>query len=210
VHNLKGIELSNAQKQALLLGKNFVPCTLMTPKNVEEAIEKARLGMKKLKDTIKWRIHFETAVERKSTNPLRVKSKGLVEPPTCDLDGPILQYFSDLDRKLEATIAKIRLQQFVQPNELPTHIQRAIADFKNNKDIRLCIVDKDGGIVPVTILFYDTQIDLHLLNKINYLQLLSKPDLKVLFVQMREIIRQHRLLEHTPGQLSLLAKYILQ
>jgi len=82
--------------------------------------------------------------------------------------------------------------------------------FQNDPDIVICMVDKNGGIVPVTIKFYNDECDLHLLNKINYHQFLSKPDLRILFTQLRAILAKHDHLEHPGGKLKHNAKYILQ
>jgi len=135
VHNLTGVELSDPQKQALLLGANFIPCALMTPQKIADSIDSVKRGIQKLKDKIKWRVHFETSGEAKPEHKLHTKSSGCTEPPTSALDDQIHQYFIGVDQKLEKAIADLSSHVFNHRHALPAHIARAILAFQNDPDI---------------------------------------------------------------------------
>ena len=210
VYNLTGVELTNAQKQAILLGPGFIPCALMTPKKIEESKKSVRDGVEKLKTKIKWRYHFESAGEMKPDNPLHFKSKTPTAPPTATLDAPILRYFSDIDSKLDEAMAKLESHVFTQHNALPTHIARAISEFQNNKKIVMCMVDKGGGMLPVSIEIYDQQVDSHLLVEENYKHWPAMPELSTLFHNIRAILSKFNQLECAPGKLNRMAAYMLQ
>lgn len=216
IHNSSNYPLSDPEKQVILLGPGFVPSFAIN-KNAKDAIRsRIEKAMKRFVRSIKIRCYFNNMAPTAEGdffvgNP-RWQPKDVTDPQ-------LKKYFEDIHDRLEE-----QWEQEIEPNSchppfpLPNHMIRAIESLRENRDIKICIVDKGGGLCVVSAEWYHSQVMGHLGNDKNYLWcgtaenfLLQFPPAKIV-KDLKSLLIYHNKcwLDESKGTLQNHAAYILQ
>ena len=213
-HNISGVVLNEGEKIALLLGPTFIPAQEVTQEMLKKTKTEIKESLQKYYRRIRNRCYFATCPD-KPVPDFIVKRPDNVPPWICPdvTDDPIKVYIADCNRKFEEAWPAIEEKTHKIPNALPTHIRNGLRSLKNNPNIKICLVDKGGGLITTKPSWNHEQSMSHLGVTLNYTLCPNPPTPQQILQKLKELIEDSGRLwitNEADGKMRNHAAYILQ